>query len=140
MLIKLSDTPGGRKTAASTDTLLGTTGQPSNLIQRQAKTTQACSQTVSSNPSRDVSVIAGVKETQDSMMQILSKMMERLDKLESAQATPPSRQSYRPRQGTFTTPRRISTTTKAPVICLRCGKEGHYAKGCAAPRQKQQGN
>ena len=101
---------------------------------------QACSQTVSSNPSSNVSVIAGVKETQDSMMQILSKMMERLDKLESAQATPPSRQSYRPRQGTFTTPRRNSTTTKAPVICLRCGKEGHYAKGCAAPRQKQQGN
>ena len=27
-----------------------------------------------------------------------------------------------------------------PVTCRKCGKEGHYARGCAAKGSKQQGN
>ena len=104
------------------------------------KPPQAVGQVVSSIPDGDVSVVAGVKQSQETMMQMLTKMMERLDKLESSRATPPTRRSYQPHQGNAPQQRRDSTGTKAPVICLKCGKEGHYARGCAAPRPRQQGN
>ena len=85
-----------------------------------------------------VSIVAGVKQSQETMMQVLTKMMECLDKLESARATHPSRHGFWPQQAS---PRRDPTGTKPPVTCLKCGKEGHYcAGGCAAPRPTQQGN
>ena len=53
-------------------------------------------QAVSTIP--DVSVVAGVKQSQ-TMMQMLSKMMERLEKIESDRATHPlHRRSQRPHQ------------------------------------------
>ena len=82
------------------------------------------------NNSSSTEVIAGVQKSQETMMQMLSKMMDRLDKLEAAQSTPPHRRPTTPCQDTR---QRSTKTGKKTVVCLKCGNEGHYAKGCATP-------
>ena len=64
------------------------------------------------------SVIAAVHSKQDLMMDMLQGMMERLDRLEK-QMCPKS---------TLTGP---SSPTN-PIICHKCGQEGHFARGCAS--------
>ena len=82
------------------------------------------------NNSSSTEVVAGVQKSQETMMQMLSKMMDCLDKLDVAQATPPHRRPTTPYQNT----RQCSTKTeKKTVICLKCGNEGHYSKGCTTP-------
>ena len=73
-------------------------------------------------------VIAGVRSTNEAMMQMMSQVMERLEKLEMNQTR--SQERHHKRQ---------STPPSSPVICRRCGGEGHYARGCAS-RVKYQGN
>ena len=73
-------------------------------------------------------VIAGVRSTNEAMMQMMSQVMERLEKLEMNQTR--SQERHYKRQ---------STPPSSPVICRRCGGEGHYARGCAS-RVKYQGN
>ena len=85
------------------------------------------------NNSSSTEVVAGVQKSQETMVQMLSKMMDRLDKLEAAQATPPHRHPTTPCQDTR---QRSTKTEKKTVVCLKCGNEGHYAKGCATPRSK----
>ena len=75
-------------------------------------------------------VVVGVQKSQETMMQMLSKMMDRLDKLDAAQATPPHRRPTTPYQNTR---QRSTKTEKKTVVCLKCGNEGHYAKGCTTP-------
>ena len=53
-------------------------------------------------------VVAGVRESQETMMNMLSKMMERLDKLESERATPQSRNGTRQSRNVHRPPRRIN--------------------------------
>ena len=60
--------------------------------------------------------VSGVKQSQETMIQMLAKMMERLDKLESARATHPSRRSFCLHQAD-------STGTKDSVTCLKCGMQ-----------------
>ena len=73
-------------------------------------------------------VIAGVRSTNEAMMQMMSQVMERLEKLEMYQTR--SQERHYKRQ---------LTPPSSPVICRRCGGEGHYARGCAS-RVKYQGN
>ena len=85
-------------------------------------------------------VVAGVRQSQETMMQVLTKMMERLDKLETKRATPPPCRSAHQRQNGNPPSRKSDANPQKPVVCLKCGKEGHYARGCAAPRSKPPGN
>ena len=99
---------------------------PSSLLSTQAPVSQL--------PTPQV--VAGVRESQETMMNMLSKMMERLDKLESERATPQSRNGTRQSRNVHRPPRRTNINSKKSVVCLNCGKEGHYMRGCAAPRSK----
>ena len=93
-------------------------------------------------------VVSRVHQSQDTMMEMLGKIMERLDKLESADnATPSSRRSFQqPRHSAATqrrenpTSRRENPTPKKPVVCHKCGKEGHFARGCAVRKSQPPGN
>ena len=55
------------------------------------KSPQTGGQAVSSISSSDELIVASVKKTQDTMMKMLLNLMERLDRLECTQATPPDR-------------------------------------------------
>ena len=66
-------------------------------------------------------VVAGVHQSQDMMMQMLTKMMARLDRLES------DREAKQ---------RGEDSTSKKPVVCHICGIEGHFARGCAVRRSQ----
>ena len=93
-------------------------------------------------------VVSRVHQSQDTMMEMLGKIMERLDKLEFADnATPSSRRSFQqPRHSAATqrrenpTSRRENPTPKKPVVCHKCGKEGHFARGCAVRKSQPPGN
>ena len=92
-------------------------------------------------------VVSRVHQSQDTMMEILGKIMERLDRLESDNATPPTRRSVQqPRQRAATqrrenpASRRDSPTPRKPVVCHKCGKEGHFARGCAVRKTQPPGN
>ena len=61
-------------------------------------------------------VVAGVRQSQDTMMEMLTKMMERLDRLETECATPPPHRGFQQRQ-TPGTPRREKPTPKKPIVC-----------------------
>jgi len=70
-------------------------------------------------------VVAGVQKSQETMMEMLTKMMERLDKLETTRATPPHRRYANPRQDNGRRFPKSDSTHKKPVVCLKCGNEGH---------------
>ena len=88
-------------------------------------------------------VVSRVYQSQDTMMEMLGKIMERLDRLESDNATPPTRRSVQqPRQRAATQRRenpasqRDSPTPRKPVVC----QEGHFARGCAVRKTQPPGN
>ena len=62
----------------------------------------------------------------NSVSSMLQTILKRLDRLEGL----PKSQGSQPNSG-----RRVE-----PVTCWKCGKEGHYARGCAAKGSKHQGN
>ena len=84
-------------------------------------------------------VVAGVRQSQDMIMDMLTKMMERLDRLESDRAMPPPHHRNQQRQAS-PTPRRENPAPKKPVVCHKCGKEGHFARGCAVCSSQPLGN
>ena len=94
--------------------------------------------------------VAGVQKSLETMMTMMQKIMDRLDKLEKKQALPPQKQPRRmgychrhPNPPHYTGAGRqqqlAHNNSPVPVVCHRCGKEGHYARGCAS-RYKKQGN
>ena len=58
-------------------------------------------------------------------MDMIQKLVERVEKLESNQTVrqPPKPSAPAPADG----PPKSSN----PIICRRCGQEGHYQRGCA---------
>ena len=69
------------------------------------------------------SVIAAIQHQQTALMGALDKVMERLDKLEAKTQEPPRRPPVEPRGGTARRP---------TIVCRKCHREGHYARGCAS--------
>ena len=72
------------------------------------------------------------------LVTLMENIIGRMDRLES-------RLTDRDRSNNSTRPMRRAQENqepRPPIICRRCGREGHYARGCAAPRrqQQQQGN
>ena len=81
--------------------------------------------------------IAAVRSTKDTMLEMMQKLASRMDILETdltkRQSSPrvtsePPARTYRGFEKS--TPRE----PRPPVFCRRCG---HYARGCAAPRQNR---
>ena len=68
---------------------------------------------------------------------MLTKMMECLDHLESERATPPLHRSTGACQQRQTggPPRRDNPNPRKPVVCHKCGKEGHFARRYAVRRK-----
>ena len=58
-------------------------------------------------------VVAGVRESQEAMMNMLSKMMERLDKLELERATPQSRNGTHQSRNVHRSLRRTDVNSKS---------------------------
>lgn len=87
--------------------------------------------------------VAGVGSypAHDRVTELMEQLVSRMDKLEADLATTRSqitRQNERPQQKPQQNTQR---PPRQPVICRRCGREGHYSRGCAAPRTRNnQGN
>ena len=92
-------------------------------------------------------VAAVTQSKQDTMMEMMQAMMERLEKLETRERRdqPPASRRFQPRG-----PRQArawpseswsrNTASRQPITCFRCGKEGHVARGCRAPKPEPQEN
>ena len=80
----------------------------------------------------DVGMAAAVTPTgKDAITQLL----ERMDKLEATlkSSKPPKARGEANRRGDSSVPSRKPGGESA-IVCYRCGKEGHYARGCAVRR------
>lgn len=88
-------------------------------------------------------IVAAVQSKQDTMMDMMRLMMERLERLENQElrGPPPTARRFVPQGGQQTGARASRTgvgseAAPQPITCFRCGKEGHVARGCRAPRPK----
>ena len=94
--------------------------------QQQVSAVSEVSQT--DNVPSTASVAAIHKQQGETIIKMLSAFNTRLDQLETA-VYKGNQHSQQPRNDTATNKR------QDPVICRRCGKEGHFTRGCAAGRQ-----
>ena len=65
------------------------------------------------------------------------QLLDRLDRMET-DIKSLKKQSGQQRDGDYR--RQKSASTQGPIVCLKCGREGHFARGCAARRTEHQGN
>lgn len=89
---------------------------------------------------QDTVVAAAVQSKQDTMMELMHSMMDRLEKLElrERRSQPPITRRFNPQRGQRSATRSVGSMR--PIVCFRCQKEGHIARECTAPKPKQQGN
>ena len=72
--------------------------------------------------------IAAIQSTQKDLFGVVQKLVERVKQLEQRPRINPQRQ-----------PQRLLQSSSRGVVtcaCLRCGKEGNYARGCAMPGRR----
>ena len=88
--------------------------------------------------------VAAVRDRQDAVMSLLQQVVQRMDQLEERVAamqvgakSPPPSAEPREYQRTGQGPSRSGLKEGGPVVCHRCKKEGHLARGCVAPRTQQ---
>ena len=91
--------------------------------------------TAPSHPTPPPAFVDVVQTKQDAVMDVLQQLVNWMDKLEVEMKRLSQRQQQDHRDRT---PRKDGP--QQPIICRRCGKEGHYSRGCAAPRRADQGN
>ena len=80
--------------------------------------------------------VAGVsKSPQNRMADVLEQLASRMEQLETQLSSLTANQDELRRKY----PRGSEQSQqRKPVVCRRCGQEGHYARGCASRRQQQQ--
>ena len=82
--------------------------------------------------------VAAVREQQDAMMTLLQQVVQRMDMLESCLAALQGGLcSTQPPVAGPGANRSSTNKERGPVICHRCKKVGHLARGCVAPWQQQ---
>ena len=74
-----------------------------------------------------------VEAREDVVLKALSDITTRLEKLETASTTRGSQDKFHA-PGRGPPPKSRVPTPEKEVICLRCGRVGHYARGCATKR------
>ena len=87
---------------------------------------------VEGGPTEQISM-ASVGQDGTRLVSLMESIVNRMDKLET--------RLDRERGNSGRPARRVQGTNqepRSPVICHRCGREGHYARGCASRRQQQQ--
>ena len=77
----------------------------------------------------------------DKLLDLITKLSDKIDNISIQprySSRPRPMQQFRPpRQSDISS----SQSSRRPVVCHRCHQEGHFARGCAAPRQTlRQGN
>jgi len=75
-----------------------------------------------------VTTIAAVQSKQDAILDALRTLTLRLDRLEQKVAHG-EKQVCHPQSN-----KPLQDRPRNPIVCRRCGKEGHFARGCAADR------
>ena len=75
-------------------------------------------------PEPTCNAIRSMETKQDTMMEMMRALTVRLDHLEKKVFS--SADSGKKHQG-----KNNSTNDREPIICRKCGKEGHFARGCA---------
>ena len=80
----------------------------------------------SEEPPMTDQTIAAIQSTQKDLFGVVQKLVERVEQLEQRPRINPQDQPQRLLRGGG---RRV-------ITCLRCGKEGHYARGCAMPGRR----
>lgn len=93
----------------------------------------ACDDESSHTPARSDS-------REDKLVELLTKLSDKIDGMNIQSRQP--RYTARPSQRSSSNSGQTgpSQQSKQPVVCYRCHKEGHFARGCALPRQPRQGN
>lgn len=74
-------------------------------------------------------LVAAVKTQQDTLVDLMSQLVQRVGKLEMQSVGPSADQGAnqrRPYQA-----RSKATSEFKPVVCFKCGQEGHYQRGGA---------
>lgn len=85
-------------------------------------------------PQCDPSFVDAIQSKHDVVMDMMQQLMVRMDKLETELQRSQRRYNDYPRRRNTS---KDQNGEKPPVVCRRCGKEGHYARGCAAPHRPQ---
>lgn len=91
---------------------------------------------------KDATVVASAQSKQDTMLEMMHSMMDRLEKLEvrERRSPPPTTRRFNSQRGQRSGAGSRRSGSTRPIICFRCQKEGHIARECRAPRPKQQEN
>ena len=88
----------------------------------------------------DNPVSSVTKDSSDAIMSMMKQMMERVEKLEQNLSFGSSSRDRNTRRAPPTQEQKRSPPS-TEVICRKCGRKGHYARGCAVRRPgNQQGN
>ena len=92
---------------------------------------------VGTQPTENRSSIAAVQATQDAVLAMLKSLTMRMERMEHVMnqqlgRLPPDTRSKPPGSQSTAEPMQ-------PIICRKCGKEGHFAKGCAARYGQRKG-
>ena len=110
----------------------------SYLVPKGGRVAQVAEDLTSAEP------VAAVRDQQDAVISLLQQVVQRMDQLEERVAamqvgakSPPPSAEPREFQRTGQGPSRRGLKERGPVVCHRCKKEGHLARGCVAPRNQQ---
>ena len=85
-----------------------------------------------SNSLPEPSFIDAVQTKHDAVIDMMQQLMARMDKLET--------EVHRSKRSDNGRGRGKGPSGNQKIVCRRCGIEGHYARGCAAPQHQDQGN
>ena len=119
---------------------------------RPAKPVGLVQKTRELSPQLPVETVVGAvggRPKENSKAAVIQSLVERIERLETDKRHSTEEQrlqdrrtegEQRGRPGEERQKRGTGDEGRAPVICHRCGKEGHYARGCAARRAMGSGN
>ena len=112
------------------ETHLSLTSGPTNSVAAAITTTNGC-HVSEENPA----TIAAIQMRQDNMVEMLKSLTIRMKQMEHTLSQLMERRPVPPKQN-----QTAMNRPQEPIICRKCGKEGHFAKGCAATYgQRKQG-
>ena len=80
----------------------------------------------SEEPPMTDQTIAAIQSTQKDLFGVVQKLVERVEQLEQKPRINPQEQPQR----------LLRDGGRRVITCLRCGREGHYARGCAMPGRR----